>query len=366
MRTIDTYERFHRHLAAWMAREMLCLLLLGPPGTGKSFGYRAALGNRGYHVFGGRQSPLHVYMTLQDDPDRPVVLDDISSLLRDDLFRDLLKGLTDTGPRVVRWGTTTAKLQGRPTVPSVGTSALPSRSSRAADLSTGVQMSAQRCPRRTHERRPAARAMAELPTRTRRYRRATARRRGLTRWVVPALVLPRSEQPTSVIGASDSSRMGNRGVIANSIPAHNSGSTDLGGHAVAPAPPGFARRELKLPPVATLAVWSLIPNSRWDSNEPWYRKCGMLWARGRRGVAMCKGSAVNRPCVEVQQFRQPWLWVLLIMVEASVLGGADPADDAGAIVRRNAGRAGHRADHHAHNGASAAVAVPAAQDGDTR
>ena len=115
IRTVDTYDRFHRHLAAWVAREMLCLLVLGPPGTGKSFGYRSALGNRPYVVFGGRQSPLHVYTTLHDDPDRPVVLDDISSLLRDDLFRDLLKGLMDTGPRVVRWGTTTSKLQGRPT-----------------------------------------------------------------------------------------------------------------------------------------------------------------------------------------------------------------------------------------------------------
>jgi hypothetical protein len=84
------------------AREMPCLLVLGPPGTGKSFGYRSALGNRPYHVFGGRQTPLQVYLTLHDDPHRPVVLDDISALLRDDQFRDMLKGLCDTGPRVVR------------------------------------------------------------------------------------------------------------------------------------------------------------------------------------------------------------------------------------------------------------------------
>ena len=115
IRTVDTYDRFHRHLAAWVAREMPCLLLLGPPGTGKSFGYRSALGNRPNFVFGGRQSPLQVYLTLHDDAQRPVVLDDISSLLRDDQFRDMLKGLCDTGPRVVRWGTTTPKLQGRPT-----------------------------------------------------------------------------------------------------------------------------------------------------------------------------------------------------------------------------------------------------------
>ena len=39
---------------------------------------------------------------------------------------------------------------------------------------------------------------------------------------------------------------------------------------------------------------------------------------------MCKGSAVNRPCVEVQQFRQPWLWVLLIIVEAGCLAALIP------------------------------------------
>lgn len=115
IRKIDTYERLHRHFASWVDGEEPGLLVLGPAGTGKSFGYRTALGNRPYHVFGGRQSPLHVYITLHDDPRRPVVLDDISALLRDDQFRDMLKGLCDTGPRVIRWGTTTPKLQGRPT-----------------------------------------------------------------------------------------------------------------------------------------------------------------------------------------------------------------------------------------------------------
>jgi hypothetical protein len=115
VRKVDTYERFYRHLAAWVDREIDFLLVYGPQGTGKSCGYRTALGNRPFHVFGGRQSPLHVYLTLHDDPHRPVVLDDISSLLRDDTFRDMLKGLCDTGPRVVCWGTTTPKLQGRPT-----------------------------------------------------------------------------------------------------------------------------------------------------------------------------------------------------------------------------------------------------------
>lgn len=113
MRTIKTYERFHRHFAAFFDREIHCLLALGRGGIGKSHAYKTGLGNRPYHLFGGRQSPLQVYTTLYDAPNLPVVLDDISALLRDDNFRDMLKALCETGRRVVRWGTTTPKLEGR-------------------------------------------------------------------------------------------------------------------------------------------------------------------------------------------------------------------------------------------------------------
>ena len=113
IRTITTYERYHRHIAAWVARHIDCLLVLGQPGIGKSHAYQTRLGNRAHHRFGGRQTPLHVYRSLYDDPDLPVVLDDISSLLRDDNFRDMLKALCETGRRTIHWGTTTNKLDGR-------------------------------------------------------------------------------------------------------------------------------------------------------------------------------------------------------------------------------------------------------------
>jgi hypothetical protein len=113
MRTITTYERFHRHIAAFFDGDIDSLLALGRGGIGKSHAYKAGLRSRPYHLFGGRQSPLQVYTTLYDAPHLPVVLDDISSLLRDDNFRDMLKALCETGRKVVRWGTTTPKLQGR-------------------------------------------------------------------------------------------------------------------------------------------------------------------------------------------------------------------------------------------------------------
>ena len=115
MRKVVTYERLHRHILAWTKLQILRLALFGPPGIGKSHAYKDVLGNRPHNLFGGRQSPLHVYKALCDAPHVPVVLDDISALLKDDNFRDMLKNLTETGQRVIRWGTTTSKLEGRPT-----------------------------------------------------------------------------------------------------------------------------------------------------------------------------------------------------------------------------------------------------------
>ena len=54
MRKFETYERFHRHIAAWVDGEIDCLIVLGPPGIGNSHAYKRVLGNRPHHLFGGR------------------------------------------------------------------------------------------------------------------------------------------------------------------------------------------------------------------------------------------------------------------------------------------------------------------------
>ena len=113
MRVIETYERYHRHIHAWVEREIDCLFVLGSPGAGKSESYRRSLGNRPYHLFRARKSPLTVYCDLYDDPSWPVVLDDISALTKDDNFIDMLKSLCETGRKEIRWGTSTPKLGDR-------------------------------------------------------------------------------------------------------------------------------------------------------------------------------------------------------------------------------------------------------------
>lgn len=115
IRKVDTYERLARHVSAWVDREIQHLLIIGPGGTGKSESVRAALGNRKHHLFKGRQTPFFLYSQVCDHPDCPIVLDDIAALLRDAHCRELLKALCELGERVVRWGSTTSKLDGRPT-----------------------------------------------------------------------------------------------------------------------------------------------------------------------------------------------------------------------------------------------------------
>lgn len=115
MRKIESYERFERHIRAWAEREVDCLLALGTPGTGKSSSYKQLLREGSYHLFSARKTPLQVYTELYDAPSKPVIFDDISALLKDANFLDMLKALCETGKKTIRWGTTTAKLEGRAT-----------------------------------------------------------------------------------------------------------------------------------------------------------------------------------------------------------------------------------------------------------
>jgi hypothetical protein len=114
MRTIATYSRFDRHIAAWVAGEISALCVVGSPGNGKSYSYESALRGMPYHLFRARRTPIKVYNELYDHPDWPVVFDDISALLRDDNFLDLLKSLCELlTARTIHWATSTDKLEGR-------------------------------------------------------------------------------------------------------------------------------------------------------------------------------------------------------------------------------------------------------------
>lgn len=113
MRKVTTYDRLHRHVLAWGDGEIQSLLVLGRAGTGKSHSFKEALAGKPHHLFSARKTPIQVYIELHDEPDSPVVFDDVSALLRDNNFLDMLKNLCETGTRTIRWGTSTPLLQGR-------------------------------------------------------------------------------------------------------------------------------------------------------------------------------------------------------------------------------------------------------------
>jgi hypothetical protein len=70
MRKIITYERLHRHVLAWMKRQILRLVVFGPPG-GKSRTVKDALGQPKCHFFRGRRAAAQI--AIAGRPDRPVM-----------------------------------------------------------------------------------------------------------------------------------------------------------------------------------------------------------------------------------------------------------------------------------------------------
>ncbi len=114
MKTFDKYKRFFGYLLTWLAGGIESLVVVGSPGVGKSWAVKRLLKGRRHHWFSARQSALQVYKRIHDDPFIPVVFDDVSSILRDDSMVDMMKNLCERGTSILRWGTDTPKLEGRP------------------------------------------------------------------------------------------------------------------------------------------------------------------------------------------------------------------------------------------------------------
>ena len=115
MKKIKTYQRFFAFLLAWLDRSIESLVVVGTPGVGKSWAARELLKGRPHHWLSARHTPLQVYNQLCDNPDWPVVFDDVSGMMRDSNFVDMFKNLCEDGVATVRWGSPAAKLEGRPT-----------------------------------------------------------------------------------------------------------------------------------------------------------------------------------------------------------------------------------------------------------
>jgi len=109
------YKHFYRYMKRWAFRSIESLIVVGTPGVGKSHTAEALLRGRPHHWFSAQQTPLEIYKHICDAPHIPIVFDDVAALLRDKTFLDLLKNLCERGTSTLRWGSSTPKLEGRPT-----------------------------------------------------------------------------------------------------------------------------------------------------------------------------------------------------------------------------------------------------------
>jgi hypothetical protein len=108
---VPTYAELERYVAAFAKGHLNLLLIIGPPGVGKSRCVRQALAGPVAWI-GGQASPLGIYMQAFGHRDQAIVLDDVDGLHADRHGVRLLKALAQTEPRkTLSWQTQTAILE---------------------------------------------------------------------------------------------------------------------------------------------------------------------------------------------------------------------------------------------------------------
>jgi hypothetical protein len=107
---LPTYVELERYVAAFAQGHLNLLVIVGPPGVGKSRCVRQALtGPVGW--IGGQASPLGIYMQAYLHRDQPLVLDDVDGLYANRDGVRLLKALAQSEPRkTLSWHTRTTIL----------------------------------------------------------------------------------------------------------------------------------------------------------------------------------------------------------------------------------------------------------------
>ena len=110
---LATYVELEAYVRAFAAGHLQLLLLLGPPGVGKSRCLRQAL-DRPVGWISGQATPLGIYLEAYEHRHQPLVLDDIDGLYADRSGIRLLKALCQTEPvKTLSWHTATPILQRR-------------------------------------------------------------------------------------------------------------------------------------------------------------------------------------------------------------------------------------------------------------
>ena len=107
---IVTYANLEKCAQAFATGHLQSLVLIGPPGVGKSATFRTALGPNVCWM-GGNASPFGIYLNAFRHLNKPLVLDDIDDLYRTPQGVRLLKALCQTDSiRTLSWQTQAREL----------------------------------------------------------------------------------------------------------------------------------------------------------------------------------------------------------------------------------------------------------------
>jgi hypothetical protein len=110
---LSTYAELEAYVRAFAVGHLHLLMLLGPPGVGKSRCVRQALDPKVGWI-SGQASPLGIYLEAYAHRHQPLVLDDVDGLYTDRSGIRLLKALCQSEPtKTLSWHTATPVLKHR-------------------------------------------------------------------------------------------------------------------------------------------------------------------------------------------------------------------------------------------------------------
>ena len=132
LRIGERFEILHQMTRAVISGDVRAMIVVGPPGVGKSYGVEFELEKSGlfdklsgrkikYEVVKGAMTPIGLYTTLyqHSDANNVLVFDDCDSVFQDELALNILKAALDSGKkRRIHWNSDSAMLR-REGVPDV-------------------------------------------------------------------------------------------------------------------------------------------------------------------------------------------------------------------------------------------------------
>ena len=121
----ERFDILHQMTRATISGDVRAMIVVGPPGVGKSYGVEFELEKSGmfdrlsgkkikYEVVKGAMTPIGLYCTLyrHSDTNNVLVFDDCDSVFQDELALNILKAALDSGKkRKIHWNSDSAMLR---------------------------------------------------------------------------------------------------------------------------------------------------------------------------------------------------------------------------------------------------------------